>query len=124
MACLDRVGTVRSVHDAEPLALDREPLLAPCPRLPLWADDTLLAVGYSTVGAVTASYRPGNPVGWVLCSIGLTWGVAHLACEYATYALLAAPGSRLRKDAKVTEYRANRAICRKLAWYLNPNLTP
>ena len=39
-----------------------------------WADDTLLAVGYSTVGAVTASHRPGNPVGWVLCSIGLTWG--------------------------------------------------
>jgi hypothetical protein len=76
------------------------------------------------VGALTASRRPGNPVDWVLCSIGLTWGVAHLACEYATYALLAAPGSRLRKDAKVTEYRANRAICRKLAWYLNPNLTP
>jgi hypothetical protein len=97
------------------------------PHVPVylyWADDTLLAVGYSTVGAVTASHRPANPVGWVLCSIGLTWGVAHLACEYATYALLAAPGSRLRKDAKVTEYRANRAICRKLAWFLNPNLTP
>jgi hypothetical protein len=58
-----------------------------------WAEDTLLAVGYSTVGAVTASHRPGNPVGWVLCSIGLSWGVAHLTSEYATYALLAAPGS-------------------------------
>src|SRR5215208_4349929 len=39
-----------------------------------WAEDTLLAVGYSTVGAVVASRRPGNPVGWVLCSIGLSWG--------------------------------------------------
>jgi hypothetical protein len=26
-----------------------------------------------------------------LCSIGLSWGVAHLTSEYATYALLAAP---------------------------------
>jgi hypothetical protein len=58
-----------------------------------WAEDTLLAVGYSTVGAVVASRRPGNPVGWVLCSIGLSWGVAHFTSEYATYALLAAPGS-------------------------------
>src|SRR5215211_3870804 len=66
------------------------------PNVPVylyWAEDTLLAVGYSTVGAVAASHRPGNPVGWVLCSIGLCWGVAHLTSEYATYALLAAPGS-------------------------------
>ena len=58
-----------------------------------WAEDTLLAVGYSTVGAVAASYRPWNPVGWVLCSIGLVWGAAHFTSEYATYALLAAPES-------------------------------
>jgi hypothetical protein len=66
------------------------------PNVPVylyWAEDTLLAVGYSTVGAVAASHRPGNPVGWVLCSIGLSWGVAHFTSEYATYALLAAPGS-------------------------------
>src|SRR5215203_1620824 len=47
------------------------------PNVPVflyWAEDTLLAVGYSTVGAVAASHRPGNPVGWVLCSIGLSWG--------------------------------------------------
>jgi hypothetical protein len=64
------------------------------PRVPVylsWAEDTLLAVGYSTVGAVAASHRPSNPVGWVLCYIGLSWGVAHLTSEYATYALLAAP---------------------------------
>ena len=66
------------------------------PNVPVyryWAEDTLLAVGYSTVGAVAASYRPRNPVGWVSCSIGLVWGVAHFTSEYATYALLAAPGS-------------------------------
>jgi hypothetical protein len=65
------------------------------PNVPVyryWAEDTLLAVGYSTVGAVAASHRPANPVGWVLCSIGLSWGVAHFTSEYATYALLTAPG--------------------------------
>ncbi len=66
------------------------------PNVPIylyWAEGTLLAAGYSTVGAVAASHRPGNPVGWVLCSIGLTWGAYHFTSEYATYALLAAPGS-------------------------------
>jgi hypothetical protein len=66
------------------------------PNVPVylyWAEDTLLAVGYSTVGAVAASHRPGNPVGWVLCSIGLSWGAAHFTSEYATYALLSAPGT-------------------------------
>jgi len=66
------------------------------PNVPVylyWAEDTLLAVGYSTVGAVAASHRPRNPVSWVLCSIGLSWGVAHLTSEYATYALLAVAGS-------------------------------
>jgi hypothetical protein len=66
------------------------------PNVPVysyWAEGTLLAVGYSTVGAVVASPRPGNPVGWALCSIGLSWGAYHFSSEYVTYALLAAPGS-------------------------------
>jgi hypothetical protein len=63
------------------------------PIYPYWAEGTLLAVGYSTVGAVVASRRPQNPIGWIMCAIGLSWGVAHFNSEYATYALLAAPGS-------------------------------
>src|SRR3712207_3622259 len=66
------------------------------PNVPIylyWAEGTVLAVGYSTVGAVAASRRPENPVGWVLCSIGLSWGAAHFSSEYAIYAQLAAPGS-------------------------------
>jgi hypothetical protein len=60
---------------------------------PFWPERTLLAVGYSTVGAVVATHRPRNPIGWVLCAIGLSWGVAHFNSEYAIYALLAVPGS-------------------------------
>ena len=77
------------------------------PNVPVylyWAEATLLAVGYSTVGAVAASHRPGNPVGWVLCSIGLSWGVAHSSSEYATYALLAAPGSLPAAEAAAWIY--------------------
>jgi hypothetical protein len=77
------------------------------PNVPVylyWAEDTLLAVGYSTVGAVAASHRPGNPVGWVLCSIGLSWGVGHFTSEYATYALLAAPGSLPAAEAAAWIY--------------------
>ena len=77
------------------------------PKVPVylyWAEDTLLAVGYSTVGAVAASHRPGNAVGWVLCSIGLSWGVGHFTSEYATYALLAAPGSLPAAEAAAWIY--------------------
>jgi hypothetical protein len=77
------------------------------PNVPVylyWEEDTLLAVGYSTVGAVAASHRPGNPVGWVLCSIGLSWGLAHFTSEYATYGLLAAPGSLPAAEAAAWIY--------------------
>jgi len=63
------------------------------PIYPYWAEGTLLAVGYATVGAVVASRRPQNPIGWILCSIGLLWGVDHFNSEYAIYMLLAAPGT-------------------------------
>ena len=69
-----------------------------------WAEGTLLAVGYSMVGAVAASHRPGNRVGWVLRSIDLSWGVAHFTSEYATYALLAAPGALPAAEAAAWIY--------------------
>jgi hypothetical protein len=62
------------------------------PIYPYWAEGTLLAVGYSTLGAVVASRRPQNPIGWILCAIGLLWGVDHFNSEYAIYTLIAARG--------------------------------
>ena len=52
-----------------------------------------MGVGASTVGAIIASQRTHNPIGWLLCVSGLVFGVAMFASEYAIYALLVAPGT-------------------------------
>ena len=58
-----------------------------------WLDSTLAAISFSTVGAVIASRRTDNPMGWLFCATGLVFAVAHLAAQYAIYTLLAKPGS-------------------------------
>jgi hypothetical protein len=61
---------------------------------PYWAENVLFAVGFSTVGAVIASRSsPKNPIGWLFCAIGLSFGVIHFSAEYAIYALLVQPGT-------------------------------
>jgi MFS family permease len=44
--------------------------------------------GCATVGAIIASRRPRNVLGWILCAVGLTIAVAGFAQDYAAYALL------------------------------------
>ena len=58
-----------------------------------WVEVTVLAVTFSTVGAVITSRRPENPIGWLFCATGVLVGVDHLSAQYAIYALLAAPGT-------------------------------
>jgi uncharacterized membrane protein YhdT len=58
-----------------------------------WLDNTLNAVFYPTVGAIVASRRPENPVGWLLCLYGLVISIGYFCAEYAIYALLAEPNS-------------------------------
>jgi hypothetical protein len=48
------------------------------------------ALSLSTVGAVIASRRTGNPIGWLFCASGLLFGVQAFAGEYAFYALVVA----------------------------------
>jgi hypothetical protein len=54
-----------------------------------WLETSMVAVGYSTVGAVVASRLPDSPIGWLFCAIGLIFGVSHFSAEYAAYDLLA-----------------------------------
>jgi hypothetical protein len=59
-----------------------------------WLENILFAVGFSTVGAVIASRSPPkNPIGWLFCAIGLSFGVIHFSAEYAIYTLQAQPGA-------------------------------
>jgi hypothetical protein len=58
-----------------------------------WLDSTLNAVFFSTVGAIVASHRSENLVGWLLCLYGLAQSIDLFSAQYAIYALLAQPNS-------------------------------
>jgi hypothetical protein len=49
-------------------------------------------LSFATVGALVASRRPGNAVGWICCAIGLGDALAVAPLEYVRYAV-AHPGS-------------------------------
>jgi hypothetical protein len=66
-----------------------------------WLDNTLNALFYPTVGAIVASRRPENPVGWLLCLYGLVTSFSYFCAEYAIYALLAQPDSLRAGEAMV-----------------------
>jgi hypothetical protein len=55
--------------------------------------DAALALAFPTVGAIIASRRPGNAVGWIFCAIGLCGGASIFFAQYGIYALVTNPGS-------------------------------
>jgi|RhiMetdeSRZDD1v2_1073273.scaffolds.fasta_scaffold246907_2 hypothetical protein len=50
-------------------------------------------LSFPTVGALIASRRPGNPIGWIFVGVGILFALAAFASEYSVYALLTSPGS-------------------------------
>jgi hypothetical protein len=52
-----------------------------------------MVVSFATVGALIAARHPGNPIGWLFASFAAIAGLVLLASEYASYALVTAPGS-------------------------------
>src|ERR671912_458050 len=50
-------------------------------------------VSFSVVGALIASHRPENPIGWLFLAAALFYGIQIPGEEYAVYALLTNPGS-------------------------------
>lgn len=53
----------------------------------------VLILAFSSVGALIASRRPENSIGWLFLSGALFWAVGELALEYAVYVLFTAPGA-------------------------------
>jgi len=72
------------------LALNLRYPNAPIPNF--WLGNALVVIDV-TVGAIVASRRPENPVGWLLCLSGVAVSTSTFTSLYAIYALLARPGS-------------------------------
>jgi hypothetical protein len=53
----------------------------------------LFVATFPTVGAMIASRRPHNPIGWIFCGMSLLLIVAMFSGSYAEYSLVVAPGS-------------------------------
>ncbi len=55
--------------------------------------NALVLLAFATVGALIASRRPQNPIGWIYCIGTLLWALGNFMKEYAVYALITVPGS-------------------------------
>ena len=65
-----------------------------------WAEDALVAIGFSTIGAFVAPRFPSrNPIGWLFCAIGLVGAVLLFCGEYAAHSLLSQPGTQPSGEA-------------------------
>ena len=51
-------------------------------------------LAFPLVGALIASRRPENPIGWICLAVGILWTLAMMSGSYAMYGLLVSgPGS-------------------------------
>jgi hypothetical protein len=48
---------------------------------------------FSVIGALIASHRPENSIGWMFLAVGFIYGLLSAGDEYALYALLTNPGA-------------------------------
>src|SRR5215204_6469162 len=60
---------------------------------PTIANLLTLTVSFSVVGALIASHRPENPIGWIFLAEGFCYGLLSAGDQYAIYALLTNPGA-------------------------------
>jgi hypothetical protein len=50
-------------------------------------------LAFPLVGALVASNRPKNPIGWICLAIGIIWMIVPISTFYGVYGLVARPGS-------------------------------
>ncbi len=58
-----------------------------------WLENTISAISVAPIGALIASRRPENPVGWLMCLLGLATSIGLFGGQYAIYTLSAEPNS-------------------------------
>ena len=96
--CLCAVSLTLTVLGLFLLVVSRSPVGVPvyagAPVYDYWLETTVIAISFSTVGAIiTPRLPPQNPIGWIFCSIGVIAGVRLFVSEYAIVTLLAEPSS-------------------------------
>src|SRR5215216_4571509 len=77
------------------LMLSYYALYAFAPSFDYWLLNTVVAISFSTGGAVIAPRLPlhSRPVGWLFCTIGFVTALRFFVAEYALVTLLAEPGA-------------------------------
>jgi hypothetical protein len=58
-----------------------------------WAPNAVWAVSFPVVGALIATHRPRNPIGWLFCVVGIFQGLIIATEAYSDYVLQVAPGT-------------------------------
>lgn len=53
---------------------------------------------YATAGAIVATRRPENTIGWLFCALGMVVAFEFFGTEYVNHAYFIAPGSLPRSD--------------------------
>jgi PAS domain S-box-containing protein len=96
--CLCSVSLTLTVLGLFLLVVSRSPVGIPvyagAPIYDYWLENAVIAIGFSTVGAIiTPRLPPRNPIGWIFCSIGVIAGMRLFVSEYAIVTLLAEPRS-------------------------------
>src|SRR5215207_8741118 len=50
-------------------------------------------LAFPLVGALVASRRPENPIGWICLAVGILWMIMLISTSYGVYGLVMRPGS-------------------------------
>jgi hypothetical protein len=79
----------------------------------------VLMLVYPTVGALIASRRPRNPIGWLLCLFGLVAIVLSFATAYASYAVYAPSSSPLPATQYVAWLADRDTLSTRKFWILS-----
>lgn len=81
---------------------------------------TFTGLAFASVGALVASGRPGNAIGWLFCGIGILAMAELLGSQYAIFGLLTEPGSVPRPElgAWVYDWTGFVAACLTATFFL------